>query len=190
MKKYVAIAGLLMTTCATITTTHLFTSYQDWDANKDGAIQRAEFIDGYSGSNYFSKWNNGSTSTRSISYDDFLNDAFTFLDTDKNAKLDKSEFDSQIDKYYFGIQSNSFGQWDKNSNGAIDKTEFIQRAKNDNLAPLWDVDSNKSISEYEMASGMFDLCNTNKDLKVDQQEFDVWRAKRNADVSNTQALHQ
>jgi len=184
MKKIVIIVGLVTMACTA--STKVFTSYQDWDSNKDGGIQRAEFVDGYAGSNYFKKWGKGANF---ISYDDFLKDAFMSLDKNKDSNLDRGEFESQIDIYYFGTLSNSFGQWDKNSNGSIEKAEFIDGAKMNKLASLWDIDRDKSISEYEMASGMFDLCNANKDLKVDQQEFDTWRAKRDTDVSSAQVVH-
>ena len=186
MKTTIAIVGLLMMTCATATTTKLITSYQDWDSNKDGAIQRAEFIDGYIDSNYFNKWSNRGNS---ISYNDFLVDEFNFLDKNRNAEIERTEFDGQIDPYYFGTQSNDFNHWDKNSNGLIENAEFIEQAKISKLASLWDNDDDKTISEREMASGMYDLCNTNNDPKVDQQEFDQWRAKRNTNASTAQA-HQ
>ena len=185
MKTITTIAALLMIACAA--PVQMLTSYQGWDENKDGAIQRNEFVDGYTSSNYFKRWSNGGSS---ISYDDFLNDAFSFIDKDRSAGLDKNEFDSQINAYYFKTQSNSFEHWDKNSDDSIDKMEFTFRAKVNNLAPLWDNDNDKRISEYEMASGMYDLCNTNNDTKVDQQEFDTWRAKRSTVINDAQVLHQ
>jgi len=185
--KTIIIIGLSMMACATVTTTKVITSYTDWDANKDGALQRTEFIDGYTDSNYFSRWSNRGNS---ISYNDFLVDAFNFIDKNRNAEIEKLEFDGQIDAYYFGTKSNSFNRWDKNSDGLIDNEEFIEQAKTNQLASLWDNDGDKTISAREMASGMYDLCNTNNDPKVDQQEFDQWRAKRNTNVSSVQALHQ
>ncbi len=115
--KNIIIVGLIMMACATVTTTKVITSYTDWDANKDGALQRTEFIDGYTDSNYFSRWSNRGNS---ISYNDFLVDAFNFLDKNRNADIEKLEFDDQIDAYYFGKDQNSYTQMDKQSDVLID----------------------------------------------------------------------
>jgi Ca2+-binding EF-hand superfamily protein len=189
MKTIIAMTGLLMMTCATATTSKLNTSYEDWDTNKDGGLQRNEFVDGYTDSNYFHVWSNRGSS---ISYNEFLTHAFNFLDRNRNGKIERVEFDGQINGFYFGTQQNILKQWDKNSNDQIENEEFIEQCKISQLASLWDNDGDKSISEREMASGMYDLCNTNNDSKIDQQEFDQWRAKRNTDVSSPQVttLHQ
>lgn len=175
MKKtvnFIASVTALVCSCAG---PKVYTSPTDWDVDKNGSIQRHEFVDAYVAQNYFDKWSGGKSSA---SFQDLYNSLFDSMDGDNDQKLSPSEFDAQIKLFYFGMFSNSFNTWDDDSNGSVSQSEFNQHVSASNLSSLWDNNGDKRISEKEMAGGMFYLCDTDSDGSVSHAELEIWKKNR------------
>lgn len=153
----------------------MYPSYTDWDSDANTALDRYEFVNGYTQSNYLNKWSDGN---ESITYQDLYEGVFEDLDADNDNKLSLVEFNGRIDAFYFGIFNGTFDKWDFDSNASIDTNEFYRHVCKTNLAALWDNSDDKAISRSELADGMFYLADTNGNGRVDTLEFRVWKANR------------
>lgn len=152
-----------------------YTSVVDWDTDKNGSIGRREFVNGYSALDYFNRWSGGKSS---VAYQDLFNTIFDSMDSDKEQKLSGPEFNAQIKYFFFGMFSDSFANWDDNQDGSLDRDEFNKHIASSRLASYWDTNSDKHISENEMAGGMFYLCDADGNGSVSQEELDAWRKNR------------
>jgi Ca2+-binding EF-hand superfamily protein len=150
-------------------------TFEGWDQNHDGTINRKEFVSGYTQHDYFEKW---SSTSSAIPYETFSRRAFKSLDTDKNGTIVESEFEPALKPYLFGIKSVSFASWDINHDQRIDENEFVAMAASASLPALWDTSGDKRISKQELAGGMFYFCDTDGNRGVTQAEFESWNLKR------------
>lgn len=154
---------------------HSYESYSDWDSDGNLSISRTEFIQAYLSQDFFERWGQGS---RSISYNQLFDEAFSSIDSDNDGKLSMVEFNSQIGLYHFGIFDGSFSGWDEDSNASISRPEFDNHVATSKLAGLWDTDANTRIADREMAAGMFYICDSNGNGSVDEIELNVWKRNR------------
>ena len=167
-----AASVVFLSTCAA---PRAYTTFADWDANNTRAVERSEFVEAYTALDYFLKW---SPDKSALGYPQFQRHVFNSLDHDKNNQLSKAEFDGQIKRFYFGLFNGNFKEWDETSDGSISQAEFDKHVSQSNLSASWDTNGDKSISEQEMAGGMFYVCDVNGDSKVNNMEFEIWRVNR------------
>jgi Ca2+-binding EF-hand superfamily protein len=167
----------LAASCASVNKT--YEAYTDWDTNNDQKIGRSEFVEAYLDQGYFDRWGAGAGS---IAYDELFVEAFESIDTDRDENLSLVEFSSQIKLFYFGLFSESFDRWDDDSNASISKSEFTRHVAMTNLVSLWDTDSNRRITEREMAGGMFYICDADSNGSIDQTELNTWKRNRETGV--------
>lgn len=152
-----------------------YTTATDWDSNKNGSIERREFVEAYLAQNYFDKWGEGKGS---VAYQDLFNSLFDAMDVDKDKKLSIAEFNAQIKLFYFGLFSGSFVNWDDDRNESLSQDEFNKHISSSNLASIWDTNDDNRISEREMAGGMFYLCDADSNGSVSETELDAWKKNR------------
>jgi len=165
-------AGCLLDAC---TSSKTYVSSADWDSDKNGSIGRREFVDAYLAQNYFDKWSGGKNS---VTYQDLFNSLFDSMDADKDQKLNNPEFNAQIKLFYFGLFNESFSSWDDDKDSIVSKNEFLNHVSSSNLASLWDTNSDRHISENEMAGGMFYLCDADSNGSVSSTELETWKKNR------------
>ena len=152
-----------------------YASFSDWDKSNDSFLDRNEFVEGYIYQDFFDKWN---PTGNSMSYDKFFNEMYLSIDRNKDAAIDKGEFDSQIKRFFFGMFSESFESWDQNKDGKMRMPEFTKNASASKLASLWDSNSDRVIYEREMAEGMFYICDSDNSGKIFEAELNDWRDSR------------
>lgn len=163
--------ALLATRCASLNVV----SYDNWDQNRDKALDRYEFISGYMKSNFFFNWSNGK---KSINYQTFHTALFNSLDTDSNEKLSSQEFSLKIPFYLQGVAIDPFGEWDGNLDSSIDKNEFLAKITSYAIAAAWDPSGDGNITEREFAGQMFNLADPDANGLVTVLEFNVWYVNR------------
>lgn len=160
---------VLLLSCATPKT---YQSFTDWDTSKDLQLDRKEFVNAYVNQNYFNNW---SPNGMSLSQQAFLDAVFKELDTDRDGALSVLEFSTRIKSFYFGLFHDTFDKWDKDNNAGISRDEFKIHASASNLTRIWDTNSDQSISERELAGGMFYICDTDGNGYVNEIELDTWK---------------
>jgi Ca2+-binding EF-hand superfamily protein len=146
----------------------------NWDANGDDILDRYEFLKGYIKSDYFKKW---SRSQKPIMLEQFSQTIFSILDHDKDDNLGEREFRSGINHFFLRTRI-SFGQWDEDSNGIVDKTEFRRHAQDPDFSSLWDGNGDNTVTDREMAGGMFQVCDRDGNAEINVLEFNIWNANR------------
>ena len=166
------VASFVVSSCAARKS---YLSFADWDSNRTGSIERPEFVQTYTAQDYFKKW---SPDKSSIGYAEMQRRLFTSLDRNKDVKLDRTEFDQKINRFYFGLFHDHFDAWDDSHDGSISQQEFDKHVSSSNLSAIWDANGDKAISEQEMAGGMFHVCDFNGDMRIANIEFEKWRVNR------------
>ena len=167
----IAIALIAVCSCATV---GMRSGYTDWDSNRNGQLNRYEFVTGYQESNYFFRWNRA----KNISAQQFYETMFHEMDQNKDSLLTCQEFSSKISYYYFQSASDECATWDDNHDKAVTKEEFNVHAMQSKLLSVWDISDDKKISEREMATGMFFLCDLDNDGTITPVEFNIWKMNR------------
>lgn len=173
MPGVLAIIALIMT-AASCAAPKSYATFADWDVSMNSAVERNEFVQGYTASNYFDKW----SGRGSITYAELAQGVFKSLDYNGDGKLNNAEFDSQIKLFYFGLFRDRFEGWDDDSDNSVRRAEFDKHIMASNFALTWDTNNDKLISEREMAGGMFYVSDANSDGKVTGTELDDWRKRR------------
>ncbi|MBT1708404.1 hypothetical protein KK062_09225 [Fulvivirgaceae bacterium PWU5] len=167
-----AVAMLVVTSCAAPKS---YTAFADWDASSNSAVERNEFVQGYTALNYFEKW---SRDKSSITYDEMGRGVFMSLDGNNDGKLSNEEFTSQINLFYFGLFHDRFDGWDDDHNNSVSHAEFDKHVIASGFALTWDTDGDELISKREMAGGMFYVSDANSDGRVTERELDAWKESR------------
>ena len=163
---------ITMMSCSSPTQYH---SYSAWDANSNQSLDRYEFVNSYTQSDYFDKWSDGKAF---ISYEDLYEGVFKSMDTDQDTRVSRDEFEAKIDHFYFGLFNGSFNSWDSDGNMYLNGPEFYKHVCKTNLASIWDTSDDKRISQREFAGGMFYLSDANSNGTVDTKEFNTWKNSR------------
>ena len=145
-----------------------------WDINHNESLDLAEFIEGYVKAKFFTRWQVNSIP---ISDSVFLYKTFDFLDRNHDQVLDSSEYLSRRVLWSFRGSLN-LKKWDRNQDKIIENDEFIQTAQKENLAKEFDLTTDGQITMSEMAQGMFEVCDKNRDAEVSSMEFYLWEVYR------------
>ncbi len=147
---------------------------EHWDANGNATLDLDEFVKGYSKKDFFDRWD---TRSRKISDSVFLYQMFAFLDRNHNNVLDSAEYSSRRILWTFS-GTKRLKKWDENKDKIIQRNEFMERARDENIAGAFDIIADGQITESEMAEGMFDVCDKDHDGTVSGMEFYLWEVYR------------
>jgi len=169
MRQFLPVSIGLLTAACSVTSPPW--GYQDWDSDKSAGIDQGEFVAAYLQNHAFSKW----SSNRTVTLLNFYDGVYTTVDKDGNNSISRYEFDTQVNKFYYDQFREHFKDWDADSNDALSRQEFIRAIEKSSLAALWDTSCDGSISELEMAGGMYYYADQNKDQHVDDLEFNIWK---------------
>jgi hypothetical protein len=165
------LAFCLVVSCGAPTLTY---NYQDWDADENKGIDQSEFVAAYVQNHAFKNW----SSTPLLDSADFLNDIFTVTDSNVDNQISPYEFDTQLNKFYIATGHQKFKDWDGNNDATLHRDEFMSAIKQTNLLSLWDPSCDGRIDELEMANGMFYYADMNKNQRVDELEYNIWKVSR------------
>jgi hypothetical protein len=147
--------------------------FEDWDKNHNSSLDRVEFREGYSDSEFFSKWN---AKKKPISGQDFLSNLFTSLDKNKDRMLDSTEYKSRKAIWSLPGEPN-LETWDTDHDKHLAADEFNTAASKE-LVPTFDSTADGLITETEMATAMFEICDKDRDDQVKGTEFYLWEVHR------------
>ena len=72
----------------------------------------------------------------------------------------------------FNLQNQVWAKWDENGDGTLNVDEFNLGIKKLNFYTEWDLDKNYSIDPHEMAGGIFERWDNNKDQLLSRGEYE------------------
>ncbi|WP_375263650.1 hypothetical protein [Palleronia sp.] len=140
----------------------------DWDTDADGVLGESEFTQGVFDSGVFEEWD--ADDDEAIGYSELSSGLYSAWDADDDGELSVDEWDSAVDLWFGEFDVNlSVENWDADGNGVISEGEFAEALEEtDLLARLGNED--EVLAEDELASGLFDIADTNDDETVAEEE--------------------
>ncbi|SFH26567.1 hypothetical protein SAMN04488020_1098 [Palleronia marisminoris] len=140
----------------------------DWDTDADGVLRESEFTQGVFDSGVFEEWD--TDDDEAVGYSELSSGLYSAWDANDDGELSVDEWDSAVDLWFGEFDVNlSVENWDADGNGIISEGEFAEALEEtDLLARLGNED--EVLAEDELASGLFDIADTNDDETVAEEE--------------------
>lgn len=144
-------------------------TYNDYDANRDGAIDNDEFNERFS-DNYddYDTNRDGSISDREL-----YEANFNSLDDNGDRNLTQEEWEVGYDNMYGEhLDSNDFNRYDSDGNENISNEEYYNSLRTTDYYSSFDTNSDGSLDRDEMNQGIFNQWDRNQDGRIDNTEYD------------------
>jgi hypothetical protein len=144
-------------------------SFDDWDADDDGRIERHEFSEKFI-ANYFNSW--GAENEAGILEEGFFKQSYAGLDSDNDKFLSDEEW--LVGQHYFYdeyIVYDEIESADINKDGHISYDEYYDIMYDTKYFNDIDLDSDNYISQYELANYIFDNWDTNESGTISRSEY-------------------
>ncbi len=145
------------------------TSFEDWDQDDDGLIERHEFVDKFV-DEYFQAWN--PENEHGILEEGFFQESFAGLDTDGDRLLSDEEWLIGYN-YFFRdyLVYDDIVSVDSDGDGQVEYVEYFDSLYETSYFTDIDLDSDNYISEFELANYVFDNWDTNDSGLINRSEF-------------------
>ncbi|QSE97468.1 EF-hand domain-containing protein [Fulvivirga lutea] len=144
-------------------------TFDDWDTDDDGLIERFEFTQKFV-DNYFKMWD--PSETEGILEEDFFKSSYAGLDTDGDQMLSDEEWLIGYNYFYEDyITTAEVNFVDVNNDGRITYEEYHDVLYDLDYFTDVDVDEDNYISEYELADYVFDNWDFNDNGTIGVYEY-------------------
>lgn len=145
------------------------TTFQDWDLDNDGLIERHEFTSTFI-DNYYNSWN--PDSKLGIIEEDFFKESYAGLDTDNDNMLSDEEWLIGLNYFYDDyIVDGAITVVDSDNDGNIEYAEYYDSIYETGYFTDIDLDADNYISKYELADYVFDNWDMNDSGLLSRAEF-------------------
>lgn len=145
------------------------TSFEDWDMDSDGLIERHEFTDKFV-DEYFDAWD--PENERGIIEEGFFRESFAGLDTDNDNMLSDEEWLIGYNYFYEDyLVYDDMAIVDSDGDGVIEYVEYYDALYETEYFTDIDLDSDNYISEYELANFVFENWDINDSGLINRSEF-------------------
>lgn len=167
IRKFFALFTLMLFSVAAVNAQQ--TTFEDWDADGDGLIERHEFTSVFV-TEYFSTWN--ADDERGLIEEDFFKESYAGLDTDNDGFLSDEEWILGYNYFYEDyVIEEEYGFVDLDEDGNITYNEFYDVIYDTDLFTDIDMDGDNYISEYELANYVFENWDFNDSGALSKSEF-------------------
>lgn len=148
--------------------------FKDWDADKDGKIERSEFIVEF-GEQYTRDID--FTNDRGLDDEDFFNYTYQSLDEDGDGLVNDEEWGYGYDYFYKGyLTFEDLRHYDYDRDSHLSYDEYYDALYDTEFYPSWDTDKDHYVSQYELADELFNSYDIDDSGTLSPGEF------RNFDV--------
>lgn len=145
------------------------TTFDDWDADNDGLIERNEFTSVFV-DEYFSVWN--SDDQQGLIEEGFFKESYAGLDTDNDGFLSDEEWLLGFNYFYDDyILEEEYAFVDVNNDGSISYNEFYDVIYDTEMFTDIDLDADNYITEYELANYVFENWDFNNSGALSKSEY-------------------
>ncbi|HWA33373.1 MAG TPA: hypothetical protein VG737_04560 [Cyclobacteriaceae bacterium] len=173
---FLVVSVALVTACrSSRENTSGWVQVEQWDQNKNGALDREEFHQGYLRDGFDLPWTGETKATTCSLLSEKL---FTKLDSNGDGGLDANELTRRQVRYVVGKTFTEWKQWDDNGNNQLDMNEFGAHAVNDHLCGVFDPNSDGAISSDDLALANFSICDQDASGTVGTMEFYLWEIQQ------------
>lgn len=165
MKK-VFIIAISAITAISFTSAQDKMSFETWDGNGNGIIERTEFL---LNAKKFEKWDKNRDNR--LSTEEFQESFFEMYDTDNDDAINQSEL-QQTNKHINMVTSGGldFNSLDGDGNMSISENEF--KTNVNKIFNPWDMNQDNYISKGEFYDNIFNWWDTDKSGDITRNEFD------------------
>lgn len=141
-------------------------TFSAFDKDNNGTIERAEFQEVFT-ANFYDDWNQND--------DEYLDDEDCYLSVYEIWDIDNDNLLSE-DEWYLGYDYN-YGDYiitdydaiDIDGDGFIEYSEYTGILDDSDLYLEWDIDASKYLTDKELANGVFNQWDLDKDNKLYQR---------------------
>ena len=149
-------------------------SFQDWDEDGDGLIEKFEFTQKFV-DEYYSAWEGAQK--EGIIEEGFFRETYAGLDTDNDNMLSDEEwlvgYNYFFDEY---LVSKDVDLVDYNEDGTVDFDEYYDALYSTNYFTDIDLDADNYISEYELAEYVFENWDVDENGLISRSEYNRFDA--------------
>ncbi len=143
-------------------------TYDDFDANMDGAMDRNEFNDTYS--NNYDNWDRNQDGV--VDDREFYDNNYDRLDANRDQILDADEWEQGYNDIYAPyLSTRDYDDFDTDANNAVSRDEYYSGMRDTDLYDEYDVDGDRYIDSDEMNEGVFNSMDENRDDQIDEDEY-------------------
>ncbi|MFN7025497.1 MAG: hypothetical protein ACK4QP_13455 [Pseudorhizobium sp.] len=149
-------------------------TYTDWDSDGNLELTDKEFQSGFSQAGTFGAWDRDGTA--GLSEGEFATGVFASWDADNDLQITEDEYGAGSQRWYGADYATPFTDYDADTSGFIDRTEFGSAWDND-YYNTWDADDDSLLSEDEYNTGIYGAADldSNKVITVEEEGwFEGW----------------
>lgn len=144
-------------------------SFEDWDEDSDGLIERNEFTDIFV-DDYFQAWE--PENEAGLIEEGFFRESFAGLDSDNDNFLSDEEWIIGYNYFYEDyLVYDDMAAVDSDDDGEIEYQEFYDALYETEYFTDIDLDEDNYISEYELANYVFENWDTNDSGLINRSEY-------------------
>lgn len=143
-------------------------TFNDFDQNNDGLIQKSEFVDVFT-ANYYDDWN--LTDDEYLDDEDFHTTVYHMWDVDDDMMLTRDEWTGGYDYYYGNYVVVDYEEIDVDADGLISFDEYNDWAYDTHFYADWDYDADTFLSEEELAKGVFENWDVDNSQAIERDEY-------------------
>lgn len=140
----------------------------EWDTDGDGMLAEPEFSQGFLDAALFEGWD--TDGDLAIGHSELSNGLYAAWDANDDGELSVDEWDGAVDLWFGEVDVNlNVANWDADGNRVIAESEFAEALEETDLLAYF-AGEDEVIREDELASGLFDIADTNEDDLIAEEE--------------------
>lgn len=148
--------------------------YTDWDNDGNLELSSREFNAGFASTGIHDAWDRDDEV--GLNEGEFATGMYSRWDADDDLRISDEEFKAGTDRWYDSSFNTPFTDFDVDSSGYIDRSEFGNAWQNDTFT-VWDGDSDGLITPDEFSTGAFNSADLDGDEVITVEEeswFEGW----------------
>jgi Ca2+-binding EF-hand superfamily protein len=148
--------------------------YTDWDDDGNLELSTREFNAGFSATGSHEAWDRDGDA--GLNEGEFATGMFSRWDMNNDLQISENEYTAGSDRWYDASFNTPFTDYDVDSSGYIDRSEFGGAWQNDTFT-VWDGDSDGLITNDEFSTGAFNNADLDSDKVITVEEegwFEGW----------------
>ncbi len=174
IKKLSAISMAVALLVPTMSQAQANWSYTDWDNDGNLELSAREFNTGFAETGTYDAWDRDDEV--GLNEGEFATGMYSSWDVDNDLQITEDEYTAGAGRWYGPDYATPFTDYDVDSSGYIDRSEFGGAWQNDYYT-AWDADSDGLLTDDEFSTGIYDSADLNDDMVVTIEEegwFEGW----------------
>jgi Ca2+-binding EF-hand superfamily protein len=143
-------------------------TFMDFDKDGNNEISKEEFTNVFT-ANFYDDWNKNDDEY--LDDEDFYLTVFEIWDEDNDKLLSKEEWLYGYDYYYGDYIITDYDAIDADGDGYVEYAEYASVLDDTDFYLEWDLDASEYLSDKELAEGVFNHWDINKNGTLELNEY-------------------